>query len=305
MAKSPVTLGEQVSTLEVVSRAQILDLYRRELNFNVAPYLPEDIDLTIKRCELTGYRYFDDVRCVGTSEFYKNLYGLDDDWAYQDSKWEHRWVAGLDFISGNVLDIGCGEGQFLSLIKGQCKSVKGIETNPKAFKVLNQKEIAATDKELKEFAVENKSAFEIVSAFQVLEHVYHVREFIESMIRVVKPGGHIIISVPNNDSFIGSQMLPLNLPPHHVGYWNPDSLEKLQKFFPLRLLCTKNEPLQEQNIGWYKANAESKIFEHNRLLKALYYKLGMSGLFESWLRSEAANISSHTTCVVFQVNKES
>lgn len=50
-----------------------------------------------------------------------------------------------------------------------------------------------------------------------MEHISDVASFIKACILLTKPGGYIILSVPNNDAFVGAQELPLNMPPHHVG----------------------------------------------------------------------------------------
>lgn len=77
--------------------------------------------------------------------------------------------------------------------------------------------------------------FDTVCAFQVLEHVYDVRGFMTDLSALVKPGGRLIIAVPNNEPYIRrfNPYNAWNCPPHHVGLWNRASLEAMGRLFGL------------------------------------------------------------------------
>jgi SAM-dependent methyltransferase len=79
--------------------------------------------------------------------------------------------------------------------------------------------------------------YDVVCSFQVLEHVYDVKNFIENAIKALKPGGRLIMSVPNNEPYFlrHSKYETLNLPPHHMGLWNKEVFQNLPKLFPIAL----------------------------------------------------------------------
>lgn len=98
---------------------------------------------------------------------------------------------------GTLLDIGCGTGDFLAAAKSSGWQVKGYEPNEKARKIALQKDVELTDstEDLKDNSVD------VITMWHVLEHVPDVKAQITELKRLVKPGGTIIIAVPNYKSF--------------------------------------------------------------------------------------------------------
>jgi SAM-dependent methyltransferase len=95
--------------------------------------------------------------------------------------------------------------------------------------------------------------FDAICSFQVLEHVSNPREFLDGMIGVLRPGGTIILSVPN--AAVMRKIDPdnqdlLNQPPHHMGHWDEDALRALERLLPLKVRSVHREPLASYHIGW-------------------------------------------------------
>lgn len=57
--------------------------------------------------------------------------------------------------------------------------------------------------------------FDIISFFEVLEHLDNPVRFIEHIRGLLKPGGHIIPSVPNRNSFLDT-LAESDYPPNHL-----------------------------------------------------------------------------------------
>lgn len=101
------------------------------------------------------------------------------------------------------LDLGCMQGGFTHMIlKHICtKNVYGIEIDPKMVrKAVNAGIKAKTGDLSKKFPFKSK-VFDIVSANQILEHVYNTDNFFREVNRVLKIGGYVVISTPNLSSF--------------------------------------------------------------------------------------------------------
>ena len=133
------------------------------------------------------------------------------------------------FKTGKILDIGCGTGEFLSTCKSAGWQTIGIEPDAGARKMaidnygLDIKE----EDELKNLESES---FEIISMWHVLEHVPNLNERIEEIKRLIKPGGIIIIAVPNCSS-LDAKIYKENWAaydvPRHLYHFTPNDISTL------------------------------------------------------------------------------
>jgi SAM-dependent methyltransferase len=172
-------------------------------------------DLTFasrKRPELMHYDLFECESCktlftnrnVNLSQLLKNY-----EIAEYDSNVEAKYAAktyvknlqkALPNFKGSVLDIGAGDGAFLSAAQGVlATSNLGIEPSIKAIAKnddnrVNIKNIAIED-------LETNEKFDLVTCFQTIEHLNNPREFINNIKRFIKPGGYFAISCHNRLSF--------------------------------------------------------------------------------------------------------
>lgn len=90
----------------------------------------------------------------------------------------------------SVLDIGCHDGYYLSTLKARKKVGIDLEIVGKAHGI---DFIIADGCSL---PIENRT-FDIVFALDVIEHVLDDRHFAESILRVVAPGGRLIVTTPS------------------------------------------------------------------------------------------------------------
>lgn len=103
-----------------------------------------------------------------------------------------------------ILDIGCGGGLFLSHVKALGADVCGLDSSPAA--VLFSREESGVDAhnvliEDPDWQVQNKGAFDVVTLWDVIEHVNFPRETILAAAHVLRPGGHIFVGTPCRDTF--------------------------------------------------------------------------------------------------------
>jgi 2-polyprenyl-3-methyl-5-hydroxy-6-metoxy-1,4-benzoquinol methylase len=96
---------------------------------------------------------------------------------------------------GRVADIGCGEGYILSKINSP--EIVGVDISDTALemasKITNAKLVRANAESLPF----SDSYFDAALCSEILEHTQNPRKVVLELSRIVKPGGKIIISVPN------------------------------------------------------------------------------------------------------------
>tara|TARA_Y100001968_G_C19348490_1_gene713360 strand:+ start:209 stop:931 length:723 start_codon:yes stop_codon:yes gene_type:complete len=108
------------------------------------------------------------------------------------------------FIKGSrVLDVGFGNGNFLAFSKKKNWEVTGIEINKNLIDIALEKGFDVIHcKSLEQF---NSDTFDLVVAFDVLEHFDHnsVEMFLREIKRILKNDGIFLAKFPNGDSPFG------------------------------------------------------------------------------------------------------
>ena len=95
-----------------------------------------------------------------------------------------------------LLDIGAGTGDFLAIAAQNGWQTLGIEPNAKAKAIALDKGVTFEES----LAALEDHAFDVVTMWHVLEHVPDVEAQIADLKRITKPGGTIVIAVPNYKS---------------------------------------------------------------------------------------------------------
>jgi 2-polyprenyl-3-methyl-5-hydroxy-6-metoxy-1,4-benzoquinol methylase len=134
-------------------------------------------------------------------------------------------------ISKNMLvEVGAGFGTFCEEIisKKLFERVIAIEPTPDLADSCRQKKIEVIEKPIEKIFWEYDLA-DVIASFEVIEHLFSPRDFIKNCSKMLKPGGIIVISCPNNKGF--DLLVPYNLAntvdTFHINYFNPKSLTNL------------------------------------------------------------------------------
>lgn len=101
--------------------------------------------------------------------------------------------------NGRVLDIGCGNGEFLLKLKRLGWSCQGVEFNQKAVAVCRAAQLDVFKGELTEAAFASDS-FDLITAHHFIEHVAHPNKVMAEIVRLLKPGGKVLLRTPNSQS---------------------------------------------------------------------------------------------------------
>jgi SAM-dependent methyltransferase len=139
--------------------------------------------------------------------------------------------------TGALLDLGCSAGSFLESMKGEPWKLYGIEMSAEGAKAAEARSgahVFVGDIPDAPFAPES---FDVITCFDVLEHVYEARQVMSKVGNWLKRGGIFYVLVPNIDSaearVFGSYWHGLELP-RHLSHFSPVSLKFLAESGGLR-----------------------------------------------------------------------
>lgn len=134
-----------------------------------------------------------------------------------------------------ILDIGCGWGDFEDVLekphsapsdgarRGREKiPYLGIDVNKEAIEICKKKGLNCKQLTLQQLVINYHQLFDAITLFQVIEHLKNPLSILFAAKKLLKPGGIILITTPNNDSplrkVLSSRWSVYSEPSHYVFY---------------------------------------------------------------------------------------
>jgi len=129
--------------------------------------------------------------------------------------------------SGKLLDVGCGTGDRLQVFREKGFDTFGVEFSSSARYAKEQLKLNVFEGDL--FAAHfTDDSFDIVTMYNVLEHLHDPAEMLREARRILKKEGFLIIQVPNIDSLqfklFKNKWIAIDVP-RHLYYFNPDMIK--------------------------------------------------------------------------------
>lgn len=185
---------------------------------------------------------------------------------------------------GNLLDIGAGTGDFLSVAKNNGWNIIGIEPSDKAKTIAINKGVTFVD-QISNIA---DNSIDVVTMWHVLEHVPDLEHQISELKRIIKPNGSIIIAVPNFNSYDANHYKEYWAAfdvPIHLWHFSKTAIQKLFNEKNLRL--TKTLPMK------FDSFYVSLLSEKYKTGKMNFIKAFFIGLKSNWVAKRNFEYSSH------------
>tara|TARA_B100000941_G_scaffold290110_1_gene271173 strand:- start:2102 stop:2983 length:882 start_codon:yes stop_codon:yes gene_type:complete len=151
-----------------------------------------------------------------------------------------------------ILDVGCGWGLALQFFKKKGYDCYGFDPAKEAVEYGCKKGLKIKHAGLKSLDVFDGKKFDIISLFNVLEHMSDPVEVIKQIKKIIKKNGILVIDVPNEFNefqLSGRDTHKLNdwwiAPPNHLNYFSRDSLVNLLEKFDFEVkICEASFPLE-------------------------------------------------------------
>jgi len=118
--------------------------------------------------------------------------------AGQERRLQMILAAAGDRAGGRILDDGCGVGEYLAHLEARARRAHGVEFDPEHVRTARRRVQSA-------FVVRGSAerlpyadgAFDLALSHEVLEHLADDRASVEEIVRVLRPGGRLVVFVPN------------------------------------------------------------------------------------------------------------
>ncbi|MBI4322997.1 MAG: class I SAM-dependent methyltransferase [Candidatus Omnitrophica bacterium] len=190
-----------------------------------------------------------------------------------------RWLYGRRMRSvtkrmnrlGIALDMGCGDGWMLDALRRQGWSVLGIERTPQSARAAwVEHGVPAIAGGLE--AIQARPCADLIIMFHVLEHLPDPLEALCQCAARLKPGGWLLVSVPNLESWqarwFGRHWFHLDVP-RHLFHFSPSSVKHALASAGLEVRCLRFTSWEHDPYGWLQSALNQLGFPQNQLTKRL------------------------------------
>ena len=172
-------------------------------------------------------------------------------------------------IRGDVLEMGCGKGEFLDFLPASCHKY-ALEVSPACQRYIQNHCPGVTLLNRMEEALKSSQRYDVILLWQVLEHLFEPVQALKNLSFLLKPGGVIIFELPNAES-LGLRWTKISWfhldTPRHLFFFSKKNIEDMLKKNGLKIV-------------YFGAN-EIEYFQD--LAVSLYQKYQTPWRFVNWL----------------------
>lgn len=173
---------------------------------------------------------------------------------------------------GKILDIGCGRGLFLDIMRTHGWTVMGVEFGQAAVEKASS---AYGIDVISETRMQNElpdEEFDVITMNHVLEHVFNPVKTIQECARTLKNGGLLVISVPNilslQASFGNRDWFHLD-PPYHLHHFSEQGLTNLLERHSFSIRNVRRFNWEYNVFGWLQTLLNRTGIRKNLLYDSL------------------------------------
>ena len=154
-----------------------------------------------------------------------------------------RWMEGFAPLEGKrLLDVGAGSGKLVRYLRGRGVDAHGIEPSTALFDRFLAGDTAFDRATLDELRLSGAAAFDIVTAFDVIEHVADPLGFLRGVSAFLEPGGTFFASTPDVESLAAKAFGRRwhFYYPYHLSYLGPKTMARAAAPYGLRVIDARH-----------------------------------------------------------------
>lgn len=161
------------------------------------------------------------------------------------------YVVAQPYVKGDVLEVGCGEGRGVDLLKKNASTFTAVDKIKSAIDKLKEKYKDARFLEMNIPPLDglDDNTYDLIVSFQVIEHIKDDNLFLREIFRVLKPGGTALLTTPN-------RKLSLTRNPWHEREYLAEELTQLAKRY-FHSVTMKGITGNEKVMRYYSENKKA------------------------------------------------
>ena len=232
-------------------------IFCHSCNSDVPNYLSGFETVWLKKCSVCGLVF--DGRSPSTEELdahYRN-YSYSSLKPCPDATVRSfaRLLSGFENFrtSGRILDIGCGQGDFVFEAKIHGWNAFGSEYSDAAIRLCSGRGLEVIKEPVSALSFGSEK-FDVITSFEVIEHIQTPNLLFETARSLLRPGGLFYLTTPNFNAILrfleGSRFAMLGYP-EHLCFYSKSSMRHLalqHEFTPLKITTTGIDLARMQKI---------------------------------------------------------
>jgi len=254
-------------------------------------------------------RYYESANYISHTDSKKTVIDQMYQWVKKSAlRSKVNFIDRLASEKGNLLDIGCGTGDFLVACKMQGWKSTGIEPNEKARKSgiaklktnSNEKNSEHIFQDINEYRTSiekgrTEEKFDVITLWHVLEHVPDITNYVKELHGLLTENGCLVVAVPNHKSYdagVYGKYWAAYDTPRHLWHFSKKSVSLL-------FTIVKMEVIEIKPMKW-DAFYVSLLSEKYKNGKNNYLKAFYNGLLSNW----KANRNGEYSSLIYVIKKQ-